>query len=330
LSIRQKFAVDESRRGCNFWGSIEAREAVPEWLTIERAISILSVAIAAGALAYVYFRHRRPPSEKALCIDQHGPLQIAGVIQETDAPIRIDYANQRVEQVWRTLILLWNNGDHAIESNDFVVPISGTHGPKGRILACGVENMDIATNASVTFDRTMQKVRVEVTMLPPGEAVTLYFDMDAEQARPNLTLHLQNANWIVLPSRRHSIDPRNVGLFVWWLLFLIGDAAFVILVTNYTYWHAPLGNRELLIIGLVFVFLVIGIPTILGFAVSRSLRAIRARRLSPTVFDFYQRKTALRRAKTKASTSPTRETSSAEEKDWPEREANVSAGPEKS
>jgi hypothetical protein len=190
------------------------------------------------------------------------------------------------------LVLLWNRGNRPIEPDDFVVPITATCGPKGRMLACGVESVDLATNASVSFDRSMQKARVEVTVLRPGEAVVLCFDTDTEQARPNLTLHLQNADWIVKPSRRHGVDPRSIGQFVWWSLFLAGNAVFVTLMTDYTLWHAPLGIEELALMALLFVSVVAALPAVLGLAVTRSLRTIRRKLLSPVVYDFYYRRSA--------------------------------------
>ena len=180
---------------------------MPEWLSVDRLITVVFGLIALAALFQARRYHKKTLRDKALCIDEDGPFRLAWFLTDTNAPIKIEYDGRPVEEVWRTRILLWNQGYRSIDGEDFIGPITATCGPKGTLLGCGVETSDIATNVSVDFDRSKQAAFIAVRMLRGGQAAILYFDTDAKESVPNIDFQTRDAESSGKPRFAQRINP---------------------------------------------------------------------------------------------------------------------------
>ncbi|MGH6924816.1 MAG: hypothetical protein ACRED5_13860 [Propylenella sp.] len=262
---------------------------MPDWLSLDRLIAIVGVLLGSLGIALAWHFYRRSIRDKSLAVDQHGPSQIAGIIKQTDAPIRIDYRNVEVEQVWRTHVLLWNQGYRAIEPVDFIAPIIATCGPGGRLLACGVTAVDVATSATVSFDFDNQRAALDLAMLRPGEAAELYFDTDTKAARPNLSIQMKSADSVGKPQLLVRLNPVALGA-PFGFIFFFAEIALLKQFEGVGGEVTPLPTWLQFPVALIFLAVLVGVALVAGATVYLLADRWLRRSGSSVAYEFYRRK----------------------------------------
>lgn len=243
------------------------------------------------AIVYAYYLHKKQLNDKLLYIDEIDPVCLASASNEDDGPIKIEYNGKTVAGVWRSRVLFWNRGYRALEASDFLIASKITCGPKGQLLDCQMESVDVATTVSLEFTASNGTAELKIGMLRPGEGFVIYADKDDKESRPNFEIHTKNADSVQSP-RLIFILFRNILDFVLHaLVFLGGIIAFALL-----YWRllGYFGIEEIpqwvsgaiTISAFVFGFILWG-------ATKKATRLIWNRGLSPTVVGFYKRKDSL-------------------------------------
>lgn len=267
---------------------------MPEWLPVDRLLAIVFGLVALVALFQTRRYHRKALRDKALCIDEHGPFRLVGVKSGTNAPIKIEYDGYPVEQVWRTRVLLWNQGYRTIDSGDFIGPITATCGPKGSFLSCGVETSDVATNVSVDFDRSKQAAGIAVRMLRGGQAAILFFDTDAKEGRPNMDFQTRDAETSGKPRFAQRINPRLFEVLAAAIAFpIFGILVIVVsaILLQVTGVETPLPSWAAF--PLLILFALVLVPVVHGSGIlGRKGGEHLLRRKGASVHAFYQRKYA--------------------------------------
>jgi hypothetical protein len=166
-------------------------------MNIDQWLGVSGLLIGVLGLLSARFFYINTIRAKILAIAYTNPIPLILPMKE----ISVSYLGTTQTALSRVFVLLWNKGTSAIESSDFIGPITLQSGES--ILLLKIYDKDAAATAAVNFaDKA-----ISVSLLRPGEALILQIDAAIDAFKPDLFVAMKSSDMSVFLRLDRAIIP---------------------------------------------------------------------------------------------------------------------------
>jgi hypothetical protein len=191
-------------------------------MNIERWLGVSGLLIGVIGLLLARYFYIKTIRAKVLAIAYTNPIPLILPMKE----ISVSYLGTTQTALSRVFVLLWNKGTSAIESSDFIGPITLQGGES--ILLLKIYDKDAAAIAAVNLENKT----ISVSLLRPGEALILQIDAAIDAFRPDLSVAMKSSDMSVFLRMDRAIIPVLAAGF----LAAITFASIVLVAEGHSEW----------------------------------------------------------------------------------------------
>ncbi|WP_144441566.1 hypothetical protein [Bradyrhizobium sp. CCGE-LA001] len=255
-------------------------------MTLDTYLGLFGAATGLLGLFLAYYFYKKSVRTKVLAIAYTDPIPRMVTFGKQE----VVYEGVLMRALSTVYLLLWNRGTAPIEASDFLSPVSIT--ASKQVLNLRVHDKDAAADVTLNEDaRTLT-----ISLLRPGEAVTLIAEVTSENYTPDIKVEMKSADMSTFIAGIHSVYPPLVAVLTFFILFSVEFAVLKDIIPEPgptpTYFPFKEDPGALVFVATALLGMFVGVaalsivPAICSFIAQKLTKAVLARTVTPVAWRF--------------------------------------------